>query len=89
MPRNGFGGAATCMPAACRRSITPFQLDESAKAPWTSTTVIGEELAVGSDMRTPSLVVVDVDDSVGKSFRSFLRKVVADAALDRTVRVLP
>ena len=29
-------------PAACSRSITPFQLEASAKAPWTRTTVSGE-----------------------------------------------
>jgi hypothetical protein len=42
MPRSGFGGAVTCIPAAWRRSTTPFQLEASANAPWTSTTVISE-----------------------------------------------
>ena len=39
MPRSGFGGAVTVRPFACSRSITPFQLDASAKAPWTRTMV--------------------------------------------------
>src|ERR671920_1208845 len=39
IPRSGFAGAVTCTPSACRRSITPFQLDPSAKAPCTRTTV--------------------------------------------------
>src|SRR5690242_4681659 len=39
MPRSGFGGAVTGTFSACRRVITPVQLDASAKAPWTSTTV--------------------------------------------------
>jgi hypothetical protein len=32
-PRRGFAGAMTATPSACRRSITPFQLDPSANAP--------------------------------------------------------
>ena len=39
MPRSGFAGAVTAKPAAWRRSTTPFQLEASAKAPWTRTTV--------------------------------------------------
>ncbi len=39
MPRKGLGGAVTWMPAAWSRSMTPFQLDESANAPWTRTAV--------------------------------------------------
>ena len=57
MPRSGFGGAVTWTPAACRRSMTPFQLEASAKAPWTSTTVSGA-LEVASDMSAPSLAEV-------------------------------
>ena len=41
MPRRGFGGAVTWIPAAWRSSMTPFQLEASAKAPWTRTTVSG------------------------------------------------
>ena len=41
MPRSGIAGAVTSIPAACRRSTTPFQLEASAKAPWTRTTVRG------------------------------------------------
>src|ERR1700754_1285188 len=87
MPRSGFGGAATSIPAACRRSTTPFQLEASAKAPCTRTTVSGLVSVAVSDMRAPSLVGVDVDDGLGERFRSFLRKVVSDAALDRPVRI--
>jgi hypothetical protein len=39
MPRSGFAGAITATPAGSSRSITPFQLEASAKAPWTRTTV--------------------------------------------------
>src|SRR5918995_6140381 len=39
MPRSGFAGAVTCSPSACSRSTTSFQLEPSAKAPWTRTTV--------------------------------------------------
>src|SRR5215207_6427439 len=39
MPRRGFGWVVTCVPSACNRSITPFQLEASAKAPCTRTTV--------------------------------------------------
>src|SRR4249919_3556643 len=39
IPRSGFAGAVTVTPFACSSSITPFQLDASAKAPCTSTTV--------------------------------------------------
>src|SRR3954469_21616321 len=49
IPRRGFAGALTATPSACRRSITPFQLEASANAPCTSTTV-GD---VASDMRVP------------------------------------
>lgn len=38
-PRNGLAGAITGYPSCRSRSITPFQLEESAKAPCTSTTV--------------------------------------------------
>src|SRR5919107_3963602 len=46
MPRSGFGGAVTCTPSACSRSITPFQPEASAKAPCTRTTV-GRDLSCG------------------------------------------
>ena len=39
MPRSGFAGAVTFTPLACSRSMTPFQLEPSANAPCTSTTV--------------------------------------------------
>jgi hypothetical protein len=39
MPRSGFAGAVTCSPSACSRFITSFQLEASAKAPCTRTTV--------------------------------------------------
>src|SRR3954469_1355135 len=49
IPRRGFAGALTATPSACRRSITPFQLEASANAPCTRTTV-GD---IASDMRVP------------------------------------
>jgi hypothetical protein len=52
MPRKGFGAAVTLIPVAWRSAMTPSQLDESAKAPWTRTTVSGA-LRAGSDMRAP------------------------------------
>src|SRR3954453_14033599 len=88
MPRKGFGAALTWTPAACRRSTTPSQLEESAKAPCTRTTVSGAAPVAVSDMRAPSSVGVDVDDRPGKRLRSFLGQVVSDATLDRPVRVL-
>src|SRR4051794_39992695 len=39
MPRSGLDTACTGTPAASSRSVTPAQLPESAKAPWTSATV--------------------------------------------------
>src|ERR687893_2482254 len=39
MPRSGFAGAVTCTPCVCSRSITSFQLEPSAQAPCTRTTV--------------------------------------------------
>jgi hypothetical protein len=42
MPRSGFAAAVTWTPLASRRSVTPFQLELSAKAPCTSTTVRGD-----------------------------------------------
>src|SRR4051794_22030923 len=85
MPRKGFGAAVTWMPAAWRSSMTPSQLDESAKAPWTRTTVSGA-VEVASDM-SGSLLGVDVDDRPGEGLRRLLRQVVADAAGDGPVRV--
>src|ERR1700722_8026099 len=38
-PRSRFGGATTSSPAALSSAMTPFQLEVSTKAPWTSTTV--------------------------------------------------
>jgi hypothetical protein len=59
MPRKGFGAAVTLIPAAWRRSMTPVQLDESAKAPWTRTTVSGA-LEVASAMRAPYSVLTSM-----------------------------
>src|ERR1700750_2915698 len=49
MPRSGLAAATTGTPAACSRSMTPAQLELSANAPCTSTTV-NEEGDVVSDM---------------------------------------
>src|SRR6185437_3840688 len=87
MPRSGFGGATTCTPSSCRRSTTPFQLEASAKAPCTSTTVRESVLEFASAMGAPSLVGVDFDDCFGKGVWSLLREVVTDASCDRPVGV--
>jgi hypothetical protein len=39
IPRSGLAGAVTSTPFVCSRSITPFQLEASANAPCTRTTV--------------------------------------------------
>src|SRR5215213_10099760 len=87
MPRSGFGGAVTWIPAAWRRWMTPFQLEASAKAPWTSTTVSGAWSVVAGGMTAPLLGGGDLEDRVGERFGGFLGKVVADAALDGPVRI--
>src|SRR6266511_3593027 len=87
MPRSGLAGAVTWIPAAWSCSMTPFQLEASAKAPWTSTTVSGAGSVVAGGMTAPWLVGVDLDDSVGERFWGFLGKVVPDAALDGPVRI--
>src|SRR6476620_8813962 len=53
MPRSGLAGAVTLTPRRFRRSITPLQLDPSANAPCTSTTV-GVSVWLSSDMSDPS-----------------------------------
>src|SRR6478736_5628580 len=52
MPRSGLAAAITGTPAAWSRSMTPAQLELSAKAPCTSTTVSGEAV-VSWDMVLP------------------------------------
>src|SRR5262245_38318441 len=52
MPRNGLAVAVTWTPCACRRSMTPAQLEPSANAPCTSTTVSGPDVD-SWDMRAP------------------------------------
>ena len=42
------GGATTSRPAALSSAMTPFQLEASTKAPWTSTTVGVKPVAVVS-----------------------------------------
>src|SRR6476646_4153722 len=49
MPRSGLAAATTWTPFACSRSMTPAQLELSAKAPCTNTTV-GADVGVVSDM---------------------------------------
>src|SRR4029450_381271 len=82
MPRSGFGGAVTWIPAAWRRSMTPFQLEASAKAPWTSTTVSGPWSVVAGGMRPPRRV----DSMTALRTLWLAGKVVADAALDHPMR---
>jgi hypothetical protein len=66
--------------------MTPPQLDESAKAPWTRTTVSGA-LKVASD--ESSFLRVDVDDRLGGGLRRVLRHVVADAGPRTSPRRTP
>src|SRR4249920_2909972 len=53
MPRSGLAAATTGTPFACSRSITPAQLELSAKAPCTSTTVSGDVLVVSDMVMAP------------------------------------
>src|SRR4051794_3651261 len=91
IPRSGFAGAVTRTPAASRRSTTPFQLEASAKAPWTRTTVRGAASDVVSVIGAPvswgGSGAVDVENRSGEGFRSLLRQVVPDAALDGAVLI--
>src|SRR6478609_9812298 len=52
MPRSGLARAVTVIPRWFSRSITPLQLEPSAKAPCTSTTV-GVSAWRSSDMSDP------------------------------------
>src|ERR1700756_2689758 len=52
-PRSVFGSARTLWPSLSRRSTTPFQLEESAHAPWTSK-IVGFILCA-------SALLVDID----------------------------
>jgi hypothetical protein len=57
-----------------------------------NTDVDGNKLCVGFHMDSPGtdrrLVTVDIDDSLGKGLRRFLRQIMPDAALDKPVRIL-
>src|SRR4051794_12840179 len=90
MPRSGFAGAVTVIPAAWRRSTTPFQLDASAKAPCTRTTVRGALSGIVWGMGAPDRgrsVGVDVENRLSEGVGSLLRKVVAAPAVDGPVLV--
>src|SRR4051794_15680833 len=56
-PRRGLGGAMTLRPRCCRDGMTPFQLEASAKAPCTSTTVTSVERDAASAEETSALLV--------------------------------
>src|SRR5215217_9051790 len=66
IPRRGLAGAVTATPAASSRSTTPFQLEASAKAPYTSTTVNGAVVGVASVM-IDSSGVVTTDGPTGEA----------------------
>src|SRR6476646_3966498 len=53
MPRNGLAAAITGTPLDWSRSMTPAQLELSAKAPCTSTTVSGVVLVVWDMVISP------------------------------------
>src|SRR5829696_6001661 len=61
IPRSGLAGAVTCTPAACSRSTAPFQLEASAKAPCTSTTVNGAAVVGVASVMIDSSWVVTTD----------------------------
>src|SRR5262249_51224987 len=60
-------GAVTGTPLLCNPAITPFQLDASANAPWTSTTV-GVSGCVASAMRFSSSSGEEVDEKLIDAF---------------------
>src|SRR5262249_2756487 len=76
----------TCMPFACSRSMTPFQLEASANAPWTST-IVGEPL---SGMRGFSLAVggEELCQGRGDLVGCLLGEPVADAGNDERPHVV-
>src|SRR5205823_1616701 len=53
MPRSGLAAVTTLTRFACSRSMTPAQLELSAKAPCTSTTVSGDVLVVSDTVMAP------------------------------------
>src|SRR5580704_11012359 len=83
MPRSGLETACTGIPAASSCSTTPFQLELSAKAPWTSATAVvsgmgslrggerGQRLADLDDVggEHVSFVRADVPGVVGRARR--------------------
>src|ERR1700722_15663120 len=67
-PRSRFGGATTSTPAALSTAMTPFQLEASTKAPWTSTTV-----GVMSDVLMMDLLIRSRPASAGGPERAVVR----------------
>src|SRR5215510_10241773 len=76
----------TCMPFACSRSMTPFQLEASANAPWTRT-MVGEP---SSDMRGFSTAVggKELSQRRGDLVGCLLGEPVADAGDDEPLDVV-
>src|SRR5579859_126258 len=56
MPRSGLAGATTVNPSSCSRSITPVQLEASAKPPWTRTTVGLAADGLGLECAAPAAI---------------------------------
>src|SRR5918994_2409365 len=52
--RSGLAAATTGWPAPSRGSMTPFQLDESAKAPWTRM-IVGVMLVLSGELTGASV----------------------------------
>src|SRR4051812_48036046 len=87
MPRSGLAGAMTAIPCACSSSITPLQLEPSANAPWTRTTVRGAAaVGVASVTNEPSCVLAADDPVAPATFRERPVAALAIAALVPTSR---
>src|SRR3954465_13125579 len=66
IPRKGFDTAGTVPPVACSCSITSFQDELSAKAPWTRTTV-GPSSSVLGVVSVIARVLSELDGWLGGS----------------------
>src|SRR4051794_6418686 len=89
MPRNGFAGATTWTPLARSRSTTPFQLDASANAPCTRTTVRGAAAGVASVIGVPSCTAATSDGPTRPLARAADPAAIPEITVRRfTVRLL-
>src|SRR6187402_2434221 len=80
--RSSLGAATTVYPSLCNWPITPFQLDESAKAPWTRT-MVGFSAA-----KAAGLMAMAANRAVRISERIMLELLV-DGVVARRVAIEP